>query len=311
MSPRALLGAALVAAAAIAACDDGSSDMLGGEPRRNRGGGDGTSVTGESAGGLQTTDPNPAPDTEGKKFFVEKIFPALGSSCGPCHEAKGPGPAWIARSDAEGSYKMMFQLGYVANDSRIILKGPHEGHAGTTAEQNALFSEWVAIELAGGKALPNLLEKLGGCLDRELFDAIELGRLRTTPRNNNNNDNDVRPWNEDTNECTGCNNSPCRTCHSGDDATLFVNSIGNPNLPEDFTFEETKKSNPAYIQKYFGVSASGEPIASNALRLKAEATQKDKAYTHPLYRVDDELQQRIDAFVKDAVDKYKAGACGK
>ena len=76
-------------------------------------------------------------------------------------------------------------------------------------------------------------------------------------------------------------------------------------------FEAKFASNPAYIQKYFGVSATGQPIASNALRLKAEATQKDKAYTHPMFRVGNEMQAQIDAFVNDAIAKYAAGTCGR
>jgi hypothetical protein len=123
--------------------------------------------------------------------------------------------------------------------------------------------------------------------------------------------NQVTPWNENDDNCTGCDNSPCRTCHSGDDATGFVLSIGNPNLPATYTFDQSKITNPTYLQKYFGVSAAGEPIASNALKIKSEATAKDKAYTHPYYRIDAAMETRINAFVDATIAKYKStnGTC--
>jgi hypothetical protein len=320
---RALLIASLGAAALLAACADDTGELLGnrtgarsaGGADDGSGGGDGTGTgggTGDGTGGGSgggaasgdgptPVDSSATPNTAAKQYFTSTVQPSLAASCGTCHE-KGPGPAWISTTSAETSYKMMFQLGYVTQQSRIVLKGAHQGSPGTTAAQNEMFTKWVSMELAaaGGKAPPNVLEKLGACYDKTKFDAIRLGDMRTVRRNNENDDN-----------CTGCDNAPCRTCHSGDDATGYVNSIGNPNLPGDFTFQESKKISPVYLQKYFGVSATGEPIASNALKLKAEATQKDKPYTHPMYRVSTELEGRIGAFVDDTIARYKAsnGAC--
>ncbi len=315
MNARVLLGVAVASAALAAACGDDASS-LSAPPRRTMGppipsGGTTTNPT-STGSDLPVTDSAPAPDTAGKRYFVANIHPTFAQSCATCHEV-GPGPMWISRSDAEGSYKMMFQLGYVALDSRILLKGPHQGHEGTSSEQAAKFTEWVRMELASGgtTAAPNVLAKLGSCFDRKLFDAIGLGDMRTVQRTADNNLNNVTPWNENADTCTGCNQAPCRTCHSGDDATLFVNAEGNNLLPDSYTFDESKKTSPAYLQKYFGMSASGEPIASNAIRIKAEATQKDKAYTHPMFRVSTELQTRMDSFVNDVITKYKAGLCGQ
>jgi hypothetical protein len=218
----------------------------------------------------------------------------------------------MSKADAEITYKMFLQLGYMSAQSRILLKGAHQGAPALTSEQSTKFMQWVNLELkAGTKAAPNILEKLGGCFDKTTFDAMQLGNMRTVRRTNNNNTNQVTPWNENDNNCTGCDNSPCRTCHSGDDATGFVLSIGNPNLPATYTFDQSKMTNPTYLQKYFGVSAAGEPIASGALKIKAEATQKDKAYTHPMYRIDANMETRISAFVDATIAKYKAtnGTC--
>lgn len=326
LGARYLLGIALATATLVAACaDDPNAGGLGAYTRNggtNDDGDDGSSTVpggqqggqtnnGGTGAGPTPVDSAPAPDTEGKKFFIASVHPTLSTSCGSCHET-GPGPAWIKKGDAETSYKMFLQLGYVSLQSRILLKGAHQGAPALTAEQQTAFTQWVNLELkAGTKAPPNILEKLGGCFDKTTFDAMQLGNLRTVRRTNNNNTNQVTPWNENDNNCTGCDNSPCRTCHSGDDATGFVLANGNPNLPATYTFEQSKLTNPTYLQKYFGVSAAGEPIASNALRIKAEATQKDKAYTHPMYRIDANMETRINAFVDATIAKYKAtnGTC--
>jgi hypothetical protein len=329
---RYLLGIALVTAGLVAACgDDPDGGGLGAYTRNggtnNQDDGDnkvpGTSGTqqtgGQQTGGASTgpgptpVDTAPAPDTEGKKFFIASVHPSLANTCGTCHET-GPGPGWLKKTDAEVSYKMMFQLGYVSLQSRILMKGAHGAAPALTSDQTTKFTQWVNLELKSGGAAktPNILEKLGACFDKTTFDAMQLGNMRTVRRTDNNNINKVTPWNENANNCTGCDNAPCRTCHSGDDATGFVLASGNPNLPATYTFDQSKMTNPAYLQKYFGISATGEPIASNALKIKSDATSKDKAYSHPYFRIDANMETRITAFVDATISKYKStnGACG-
>lgn len=316
MSAWYLLGIALAVAGSVTACGDAPSDSLGNGLYRLSSSGSSSSMVpklgGDPGVGPTPVDQGTTPDTEAKKFFLANVHPSLSQSCGGCHET-GPGSGWIKKTDSETSYKMMFQLGYVSLQSRISQKGAHQGSPGTTSEQNTKFTQWVQMELkaGGGKAPRNVLARLGACFDKAKFDAMQLGRLRTIRRTNNNNLNQVTPWNENANNCTGCDNSPCRTCHAGDDATGFVLAIGDTNLPANFTFDQSKLTNPPYLQKYFGVTATGEPIASNALKIKAEATAKDKAYTHPYFTISDQRQALIQAFVDDAIARYKAtnGAC--
>jgi hypothetical protein len=87
-------------------------------------------------------------------------------------------------------------------------------------------------------------------------------------------------------------------------------AIGNDILPADYTITETKKTAPPYLQKYIGVSASGDPIASNAIKLKSDATVKDAPYTHPMFVLTPQVETAISDFVADAIAKYKAGTCG-
>src|SRR5262245_51753325 len=134
MGTRFLLPLALGVAGIVAACGEAE---IGSEQSRRRSGAppadptaSATPPTPTASGGLlPTSDTAPAPDTEGKRFFIANLHPSLVGTCASCHTT-GPGPVWISATDVEGSYKMQFQLGYVALDSRILLKGPHQGGPG-------------------------------------------------------------------------------------------------------------------------------------------------------------------------------------
>jgi mono/diheme cytochrome c family protein len=312
MMKAAILGLALFGATLGAACtnsDPGSLSSL----RSGNKGTDGTSgtdgPTGTSTGAVATNSP------QGKAFYEASVHPILKSVCGACHSSAGPGPAWFTPSDPEASYAQLFQAGYVIQNSRITTKPAHGGSTTNvlSADQIATYNKWVSMEIAdGGKeAPPNILAKLGDCFDKTKFDDMKLGDWRTTQRTKNNNTNNVTNWNENANNCTGCNNSPCSTCHSADDATGFSNAVGNTILPEDTTFNNTKLTTPPYITKYFGVSPDGKAIASDAIKKKSDSTKLATAYSHPMFTLTDDQQTAVDAFVQDVITKFTAGTCGK
>lgn len=320
MNAKYFLGIALAAATAVAACGGGSDpNSLGGDdngtgdeaPARVPGKG-GSSDNGDNGPAPSTDGTQPQPNAgggdatnspAGQKFFVENVFPFLKSGCGGCHGGAGAAgaPTWINNADAIASYKLQFQMGYVVQSSRIVLKTPHGGSTTNelSAAQKTTFNQWVAMELkdGGNKATPNVLEKLGGCLDEQKFQAIGLQNLRT-----------IRRGNENANNCTGCDNARCSTCHAGGEAD-FVNSYGVSTaiLPANNTYVQTQKQ--PFIMKYFGISPTGEPVASDALQKKSEATITGKPYTHPMFRLSDTQKANIQSFVDDAVSKYKAGTC--
>jgi hypothetical protein len=88
-----------------------------------------------------------------------------------------------------------------------------------------------------------------------------------------------------------------------------VNAVGSPNFPNDYTFNETKKTQPAYISKFFGIGPDGKPIASNGIQKKSDSTMKAKAYTHPMFNLTDQQKAAVDAFVNDTIASYNAGKC--
>ena len=168
------------------------------------------------------------------------------------------------------------------------------------------------METAGGgtKATPNgSREALAPCFDQTLFNNMKMGNWATTQRTNNNNTNNVTPWNENANQCTGCNNAPCSTCHSADAATGFVNAEGDNLEPTGYTFQTTQTQ--PYITKFFGVDPTGLPIASDAIKKKSDATKLGKAYSHPMFTLTTAQQTALDAFVTDVITKYTAKTCGQ
>jgi hypothetical protein len=311
------LATALVAvagAALVAACGDASGagdglEGLGSGTRRpgttrTPGGDDTTSPTnpntppGTPPSGSTTPSPGVS-NSAAKKYFNETVFPAMTGSCGGCHDSAGPGPAWFFRQDIDKTYTTMENLGYIAQGSRIVAKGVHSGGSAPalTSDQTTKFNTWVGMEMQarGNKAPVNIKEKLGQCFDQQLFNAIGLQNLRTTRRQN-----------ENANNCTGCNNAPCMTCHTSDVSTGVIIAYGNNNVPATYTFDNAKQV--PFMDAFIGTNGT-DITGSKKLQLKGEATAKDKPYTHPMYTVSATVQSAIDAFAADVANKYKAGQC--
>lgn len=319
-----LLVAVLALVSLLAACADGARGELTG----GRGGDDdddsesqsGAATTGTSSSSPTSTvdgqDPNhvgPLPTGIGAKdYFTKNVHSAL-SGCGACHNA-GPAPSWIIPADAAKSYELVFGRGYIIRESMLLKKGVHNGGAGPalTADQNKTVATWIELEMKerGDKAPPSVLARLADCLDQKKFDAIGWEKIETITRTKNNNPNGEE---ENANECTGCKPTTCAVCHSADAATGFIEAVGNPIFEDPtYTFKETKRTSPAYLQKYFGLDTNGDPKPSEAIRLKSDNTYYTaKAYQHPMFRLTQAQEDAIDDFVSDAIARFKAGECGK
>jgi len=322
MKARYLLGIALCAAAAVAACgNDDSGSLTDGTDRGNPGGSSGTTTPGgntpgSTPGGTTTPAPGnlPTGSAEGKAFFVSDVFPFLSTKCGGCHAAGGAGnPSWVAAGDGAKTYDLVYLNAYATENSRIVVKGVHSGGTAPelTAPEKTTWATWLAKEASGG-AKPvqqSVLEKFGECFDKAKFDAIGFNNLRTTRRQNGNNPKNL---NENANNCTGCDNAPCRSCHTFDDVTGFVMAVGAGNVGPDYTFENTKKLNPPFIRQYVGTTPTGEPTFNPGIKTKSTNTvEQGAAYSHPMYKLTPAMEQAIQAFVDDAITKYKAKTCGQ
>jgi len=327
MNARYLLGVALLAGIAVAACGGGSTGYLEGVQPENEGEGTGTGTNKPPGqGGSTNSTPGDGSGTPipgsgstnapaAQKFYIDNVHPFMANQCGGCHTT-GPGKVFMVASDAIKSHAQLMATGYGIPQSAIVTKPAHGGSTTNFLKQAEVqkYEEWVALEAKerSDKGQPppvNVLEKIGTCFDKAKFDALQMGQWQTTRRTADNNTNQVNPWNENGNNCTGCNQAYCRACHSNDKASHYMNAVGNTLWPADHTFEQSKTTD--FITQYFGVGADGKPVASDGLQKKAAATSKDVAYSHPYYTLNATRQAAIKAFVDDAITKYNAGSCGK
>jgi hypothetical protein len=314
--------AALSAAALVAACGSGDTSQLGngtgasGTPGGDTSGGnnstsgDPTSGDPSNAGTPPSTPSAPPPaagpgstGSLGHAYFVANVYPSIETTCGTCHNTGVDGsPKFLVASDATTSYQNLDARGdvIVAPDSSVILHhGAHDSGKAPepTAAQITTITNWLNQEMqdrAGQAAPVNVLSKMGTCLDQTKFDAIGFQTLVTTKRTT-----------ENANNCTGCNNAPCRTCHTGGDGGFYM-AVGSSL--DSTTFAETQT--PTYIVKYLGLNGA-TPVASNAIATKSAATKTGAPYTHPMFTIPTTMQTALDAFVADAITKYAAGTCGK
>ncbi len=325
MNARYLLGIALSAAVAVGACGGGDDGQLivGGNSNKRapapKGDDTDTSTTNTPPppAGTGTTPSGSVPTNSeaGKKDFEANVFPFLNTKCGGCHAGGIGNPTYIKAGDAIGTYALVYSNGFAVENSRIIMKGVHSGGGAPalTDAERTKWLNWLALEqssTAGKPTQQNVLEKFGTCFDKAKFDAIGFQQLRTIRRQTGNNPQNL---NENANNCTGCDNTPCYECHAAARATGFVMAYGaGAAYAPDFTFEQTKLLSPPYIRQYIGTDPTGAPVYNPGVKNKSINTvEKAKAYTHPMYKLTAAQEQGIQAFVQDAIDKYKAGTCGK
>ena len=243
--------------------------------------------------------PSSGPGSSGSAahaYFVNTVYSTL-ANCTACHGTGAQGAPKMMETDATTTYSELDARGLIVTNSLLLTHGTHAGGAAPAlnATQQSAVTTWLqmeATERQGTAAPVNVLEKLGGCLDQTLFNNIGLQNLKTTKRTN-----------ENANRCTGCDNAPCRVCHTAGDNGFYM-ALGS-NI-DNGTFAATKT--PQYIVKYFGLNGV-EPVASNAIATKSAATVTAAPYTHPMFTLTPAMQTGLDAFVNDAIGKYKAGTC--
>jgi hypothetical protein len=314
MNARALMAAVGVTALA-AACGDDPSKLDNG---------DGIAAPPSSSGvgqpGNQTPGPNGAPaakptpadnapppgvtDNKAKAYFVMTVYPSMMGTCGSCHAPPGSqgAPVYLSSTSATDAYNGIEARGYIVPNSMLLKKGAHEGPA-LTADQVTMIAHWMDLEteVRGAAAPVNLMAKLGNCLDQTKFTAIGLANLRTVPRTNENTDN-----------CTGCNNEPCQTCHSQGEMTMHAYFQGNLGTK---TFDVLKANGTSpqgtyLISKYITTNGTNL-VPGTGIQDKATVTQAGPRYSHPMFKVSATMSAAITAFAQDAITKFNAKQCGQ
>jgi mono/diheme cytochrome c family protein len=301
-SPLAVLFAAFLVAT-VSACSGGDPDTLNNDP-----GGGGTSsapttrpaTPTPSATGAGSLPPGVTSGT-GKEFFLKSVAPELNAACGSCHTSGSAGAPVFLNADANLSYGLVENRGYIMTGSILVRKGAHLGPA-LTANQAKIVNDWVALEIGvrGNKAPTNIFSKLGTCVDVAKFAEIRLDNLRT-----------IRRTNENANNCTGCNAALCSTCHKEGEAGFHSNFGGLGTLTSKALQENAQSAEGVFfISKY--VATNGTALtAATGLKDKAAATATDQPYGHPLYQVSPEMDTALQAFAQDVITKYNAKQCGQ
>jgi mono/diheme cytochrome c family protein len=230
-------------------------------------------------------------------FFRTKVFQPLSGECSSCHATAGAQAPKFLDASAEVSYQGVDAFGFITSNSRLLSKGTHASGAGRalSSATRALVEDWLELEKSerGNKSSQGVLEKLGACMDRNQYLGIGLQTLKTVPRPG-----------ENTNRCTGCNQTGCSSCH-GDVRTPFYMQIGSA-LGDD-TFEKNQLA--PFIYMMFTVNGS-EPAPSHRIEAKQKQVNAMSAYGgHPNFVLPPDVVQRLDAFVDRTIAKYKAGTC--
>jgi hypothetical protein len=315
------LFAALTAATVFACGSNDPNTLGGGDPGAgqgggNNGGGGGTNPGGPvdpgqtNPGGVVippgTTGANTPPpgvtDNKAKAFFIKTVFPELSVTCASCHNSPGSGGApgyWS--TDGSIAYTSVEARGYIAPASMLLKKGQHTGPA-LTGQQTTDVAQWLDLETqVRGNNIPiNILSKLGTCVDATKFAAIQLDQLRTIPRKG-----------ENPNNCTGCNNAPCQTCHQQGEYAMHSNfsKLGQTTL-QALQGNATSPEGLFIVSKYVGTNGTSL-VPSTALKDKAAAVSTGTPYSHPMFTLNATTQTAITDFATDIVTKYTAKTCGQ
>jgi hypothetical protein len=220
------------------------------------------------------------------------------ANCRTCHESGASGAPKSMMTDAPLNYTSFDTRGYIkpAADS-LLLNHRHAGAGieldGTQIGSVRAWLDLEAKERVGQAAPANILATIGACMTKAKFDAIGFQNLRTTRRGN-----------ENANNCIGCDNAPCRTCHAGGDGGFYM-AAGSNIDNQTFPMTQTEK----FIGKFIGTNGI-TPAASNVIMTKATAVKTAPPYSHPLFTINTQMQTAIDAFVADAITKYNNKTCG-
>lgn len=315
----AALAAAAVTLAALGGCSSTAPQTLGGsrgttageteDPGDEPGDQPGTTTGGTSAGGSSDAGIAPRADSgpgstssPARAFFISTTHAKLAAQCGSCHSSGAGGAPKFLDSNAEAAYIALDARALIVADSLLVTKGIHSAGGAPALSGDALTStqQWLAMEAQerqGKNAPTNLLQVAADCADVAKFPTQLMTTMVTTRRNN-----------ENANNCTGCSNTQCASCHLAGEANTMVSDGRTQSNTEMTTFYKTKEG----ITRFIGVDGT-KLVVSNIWQTKSQATIADQRAAnipkHPQYLLNQQRLDAITAFAQDIVTKFNAGQC--
>jgi hypothetical protein len=237
------------------------------------------------------------------QFFTAQVYPKVNAECGSCHVSGAAGAPKFFGADAPTTYQSFDVNGYIAQNSRILAKGPHAGGAAAalTADTTAKFNEWLVIEASergGATPATSIWTKIQNCATAADWEPVNTAvrNLRTIRRNG-----------ENANNCTGCNQAQCETCHHIGEYGFWANNNRLTSATAAFT---EHSSDALFWQQYLGTNGT-QLVVSPKIKAKADAVATGRPYSHPLFQYAPAVQTAVEAFANGVITKYNAKQCGQ
>ncbi len=235
--------------------------------------------------------------SEGKKFFVEKVFTTVDTTCKECHQTGKSGAPVFLGTSGSASYTAIEGfpgLISVPSISPIVQKGVHSGPA-LTQTQTDLVTQWLKLEISDRKlgsdpgAPKNLraaFAAFGQCMDYARWTELKLDTIAATP--------------------TEGNQGQCMACHNYGQASMWLSDA------KDVTF--LKMRNFPYVQRLVVGRVTPDGAfdgieASRRMLDKGNEAQQPQSNSHPRFALTAELATNLQQFVLETISNLNANRC--
>jgi hypothetical protein len=238
-----------------------------------------------------------ASGSEAKKFFLEKVYTSVDTSCKECHQTGKRGAPVFLGASGDASYVAIEGFpGLISppSISPIVQKGVHSGPA-LSATQADLVTQWLKLEITDRKlgsdpgAPKNLraaFAAFGQCMDFTRWTELKLNTLAATATEND--------------------RGQCMACHNQGQASMWLSA--DPGE----TFLKLREF--PYVQRLVvgRVTAEGSfdgIEASRRMLDKGNEAQQPQSNSHPRFALPTELAGALQTFVLETISNMSANRC--
>lgn len=235
--------------------------------------------------------------SDGQKFFVEKVFGTVDTTCKECHQSgKSGAPVFLGASGSASYTAIEGFPGLISapSVSPIIQKGVHSGPA-LTQTQSDLVTQWLKLEIADRKlgsdpgAPKNLraaFTGFGQCMDYARWTELKLDTIAAT--------------------VTEGNQGACMSCHNYGQASMWLSG------DKGATFLKLREF--PYVQRLVVGRVTPDGAfdgieASRRMLDKGNEAQQPQSNSHPRFALSAELSGNLQQFVLETISNLNANRC--
>jgi len=223
----------------------------------------------------------------GQATYASRVAPMMRGQCASCHEAAGPGPAFLGAGGAGDDYTALRSNGRVLGgfepaSALVLTKGPHAGATWWNDDQKVAITDWMAKEregLAGGGDTSDLMATWAGCMTIDNW-----------------NDSKMALW---ANKQTDVE-ATCGGCHSSGEYGFFA----SPTSQTMFDQQRTASGIGSFFQ--VGVGSAGPEVVAAFDKLRGKCSG---ANLHPGCAVDDQYVEYLRRYYELTRTTMEAGLC--